>query len=354
MQVTDNNSENYVPQHRGIKTLATRQAAGGQAVRKAPVPEVAQAVMRGLPAELGEAVQQELADPHGGVRVPERMPKEHGLAPAASSPSPAHVAIAVEDLPSQGAFYHQVSHIHVRRFNLAEIREIGRSRALKSSRLLVSAVGRTIDFPVMNLTEGDYHYILHWHRLNSFKKMRGSIEFNCTDHAHLLAVNDKKAAIETIRNIDTNPRHVSLTPIKLDVQKLEPLLEEFHEMYGIYPYIERMEDIIEAGELDEAISDDLGMYLDYAAYLSPEIVAAQIEADPSLASKRLVLRAEYLRANEENFDGDFVHMLNTIKEAMEHGVEHRVRVTCAYCTAHELGGASAERLLQLDAASFLP
>lgn len=320
---SDNNGGSFVTENKGIKTL---------------VPRAAKA-------------QIEPAAPGAADEPQEQLPKSIKSAPMATqtaSPSADHTPLDVRDLPSQGLFYANVTHIHVRRLRLGEQRELSRSRALDNMRLEVNAIGRTIDFPVNNLTAGDYQYLLHWHRLNSFKKGKSIVNFYCTDPEHVKRVTEAKGKQEDLHTEDSNPQFVSLVNYSPKAEELNTAMEKFYDKYGVYTFVERVEDLVELAEMDDDQLADLGLYMEYASLLSPDLVAEQINADPKLASQRLQLRAKWMRDNEDSLDGDFIHDLEEIRELSAHGVDHNVKVVCKGC------GASAVKKLTVDAGSFLP
>lgn len=70
-------------------------------------------------------------------------------------------------LPSSGlAGYPNV--IHVRRFGFPDQARLKAAQHHRSTMLLCSAIGATIDIDPLKLTAGDFDYVLYWHRQNSY------------------------------------------------------------------------------------------------------------------------------------------------------------------------------------------
>lgn len=79
-------------------------------------------------------------------------------------------------LPSAGLAGYNPT-IFVRRFGLADLARLSAARAQESITLLSLAIGATLSMPVSLMTTDDFHFILYWHRKNSYLQMPWNVKW---------------------------------------------------------------------------------------------------------------------------------------------------------------------------------
>lgn len=277
------------------------------------------------------------------------------------------VTAAYEDisLPSEFASY-PWKDLQIRRFNIEELRAIVRSRTSGNLRHLIRAIDSTLSRPVTELTQGDFWYIMYWHRLNSYKKSPFVIEWVCTDPKHLEKVESGAAKGETLRNVLTvGKSNLDTQSIKLD--KYTAMRDALWAEYSVKVRPQYVVDFVSATDEDEE--------LEYARKLKKEEQATAAETGDVDTFLEELENAETLGADEDRgfiyryaalidpshgeslqervtyLDGQDPDLLVDLEDFLavsDHGVTESWKCICKEC------GASKVVKQSLDALTFLP
>lgn len=241
-----------------------------------------------------------------------------------------YYSLPVSQLPTKGAFYPDITHIRIKRFGITQISNLFKARKIGSLRLLVSTVDSSLDgFSAFNLTEGDFQYIIYWHRLNSYKKNPLVVDFTCDNVQHISEVINKQQPEETLNNtsiLNTS----SFKEDFIDESKLEEFIKKFYDTWGLYLFPPRMEDVLEVTEKIEN-GEELDILEDYAKYINPGHIKDKVNAKTS--NKKVHLRYELLKRLEKEgkVEPDTLWEIDEFMELCKHGVSEKVNVACKTC-----------------------
>ena len=270
-------------------------------------------------------------------------------------------------LPSEFVSY-DWKDIQVRRFNIEELRSIVRARTTGNLRHLVRAVDATLTRPVTELTQGDFWFIMYWHRINSYKKSPFVLDWTCTAKEHLEKIAQEMASPDSLRNLLTINKS-NLETVSIDVEAYGKLADDIESEYGVEVRPQNVVDFISALDEDEereflqkreqerakkrvgeAIEEaDVDLFLSQSeksetAGEEEDIAfmyryAALIDAPTSLKERVEILNAQ---------DPSLLTDLEAFLAVADHGVKESWKVTCKEC------GASKTIEQSLDALMFLP
>lgn len=277
--------------------------------------------------------------------------------------------VAHEDisLPSEFVAY-EWKDLQIRRFNIEEIRSIVRARTTGNLRHLVRAVDATLTHPVTDLTQGDFWYIMYWHRINSYKKSPFVLEWTCVDKDHLDRIGTGELKPETLKNVLTiNKSNLETTYIDKGayVAKADDIDRDYE--VGVQPQM--VVDFIAALEEDEErefvaqrdkerASKEVGAAIEAAdvdKFLeqSENVESLGEDEDTAFMYRYAALMASggTLKERVEQLNGqdpDLLTDLEAFLSVADHGVKESWKVTCKECSASKTIEQS------LDALMFLP
>jgi hypothetical protein len=264
--------------------------------------------------------------------------------------------------------------IHVRQLTRGEIKAIIRARASGSYRHLLQAIGQTLDVDPLQLTLGDFWYLMYWHRINSYKKSPFVVSWECKEEAHVkrteLDPEDEsgkylpKASLGNTLQINRS----NIKEITIDQEKYlaaaQHLFDEYNGMQVTPSTVGDFADMMEESEEEELKKqtkqhklgntepDDEDELMKLLYELQEEVADAEVKLFGyryaalvhRVHGDTLQERDDYL----DQFPPEVTDDLETFLQAAEHGVNEKFHVTCAGC------GASKEIQSSLDALAFLP
>lgn len=240
-------------------------------------------------------------------------------------------------LPSNFIDY-QFKSIHIKKFSIQDLLLIYESEQNDSTEEVVRAISNTLHgVNAMELTEGDFWFLMMWQRLNSYKRTPFVVKWYCKNHDHIHKVASDELTQETLYNEDLIQRN-KLEEIILDQEAIKKVYDYFITEYGIKLQIPKMRSIIER-ELEEDNSSEVES-IDKLKLLNKLAVYISDEHAISLQEKR-----DFLLSVK---DVDFICDLELVKNSFSHGVSESYSVSCKEC------GASQETKVSLDARRFLP
>lgn len=344
---------------------------------KAPTPQPQQAAQRPTaPAQRPQQpVRQQVAQTEQDEPeqpVAQTVSKNRPRLPLLSITGHRNVTAAYEDiwLPSEFVAY-PWKDLQIRRFNIEELRALIRARTSGNLRHLIRAVDGTLSRPITDLTQGDFWYIMYWHRLNSYKKSPFVIEWVCDHDDHLrkvggvdLAEGEAPLAPETLRNLLTVSKS-NLDTAAIDKDAYEKLREQILAEYGVHVRPQNVVDFISAVDEDEELEHErkLAREKQEAAVAAGDVDAFLADDDEEVGANEdrsfiyryaalidnqhgesLADRAEWLNSQEP----DLLVDLEDFLKVSDHGVTESWTVVCKECGAPKIVKQS------LDALTFLP
>lgn len=281
-----------------------------------------------------------------------------------------YVYIPASQLPSQGVFY-PYDDLSIRKMNYLDLKKMCRAQATKSFRTMVEVIAATVDRPVMQMTSGDFWYLMYWHRINSYLTSPMTIEYKCSNPEHLEAVEEGHAAKETL--VSLNPLTKTSVSVKQidDIEELTNFITTTKERFnGLMLYPPRVCDILESADLLDN-SEELQAIQEQIAAAGPVNVspalqlklAEQIEAkfdeewmhdsvsciSPKYGETLVERLAFFERFVEENGYGfELFEAIRDFTQLYDHGVKETVKSQCLHCKAP----VAAE--VATDALTFFP
>jgi hypothetical protein len=279
---------------------------------------------------------------------------------------PRAVTASYEDiwLPSEFVSY-PWKDLQIRRFNIEELRAMIRARTSGNLRHLIRAVDATLSRPITDMTQGDFWYIMYWHRLNSYKKSPFVIEWVCDHDDHLRKVGAGESAPETLRNLLTVSRS-NLDTVAIDKEQYAALQDKLFTEYGVRVRPQNIVDFISAVDEDEeleharklarekrqaAVEDgDVDAFLDeedeeeIGANEDRSFIYRYAALLDNQHGESLADRAAWLNTQEP----DLLVDLEDFLKVSDHGVTESWNVVCKECGAPKIVKQS------LDALTFLP
>lgn len=247
--------------------------------------------------------------------------------------------------------------MHVRRFSVDEALKIYDARAESSLRMLVEAVGATLDnFSVWDLTVGDFWFLMYWHRLHSYPKSPFIVNWTCGHEQHLQKVRNKELEVETL-NQEMVLRQSDLRISALNFEASEALHKAITDEYGVTVTVMRMGDFVRIVEMEDEDSeavrdteerDEEGKLLKKGKplYKPSDYLVARHAANLSrVHSESLDERIKALKALN---DVSLWKKLDEYLLVADHGVVETFKVKCKACSH------STEVEVALDAMTFLP
>lgn len=164
------------------------------------------------------------------------------------------ITSAFEDvwLPS-GFVPYEWKSLLIRRFTVGELSAIVRARTSGNMRHLIRAIDSTLSVPVTDLTQGDFWYIMYWHRLNSYKKSPFVIDWTCSAKKHLERVAAGEVEAQTLKNLVTVNRS-NLVENRLDEVEYKKWTDAIFETYQVHVTPHSLADFVSALDEDEELT----------------------------------------------------------------------------------------------------
>ncbi len=238
-------------------------------------------------------------------------------------------------LPSKCAVYKEGS-VAIRPFTAFEVQKIHRAIVEKSLRHEVDAIGACLSMSAYDLTLGDFHWILYWEKINSYKRTPMTFSWKCTDIDHITKVGTGVLADSTLNNVHT------LTNSDLQEQPLnegaaDAFAKEFFSNYGLYLDLPRMSDIIEDEEDTDTDSDN-AWFSKYASHINRLHYGATLKT-----------RRQYFKGwLNDHSDPDIIEELEHWIKLVEHDVVETIPTVCKEC------GAKGRVTMSISPLNFLP
>lgn len=369
--------ENFVAP---VKTVVPAEVA-----KTAKSPQRAQIMERATPAPTVSVEQKPAVLDHESDTVEQSQPNTPHFNNERSAVK-THVAQKVHRLPLTIDFNRQctVAHedislpsefvsydwndIQIRRFNIEELRSIVRARTTGNLRHLVRAVDATLTRPVTDLTQGDFWYIMYWHRINSYKKSPFVLEWTCVDQEHINKIGTGELKPESLKNVLTINKS-NLETVYIDKAKYETMADAIDRDYAVEVQPQTMVDFIAALEEDEerefvaqrekarlaasvveaVAAADVDSFLEQnekTEALGDDEDTAFMYRYAALLKSKGGLKDRVEQLNEQ--DPDLLTDLEAFLAVSDHGVKESWKVTCKECSASKTIEQS------LDALMFLP
>lgn len=258
-------------------------------------------------------------------------------------------------LPSKCLFYGFTDNsIGVRRFNNDDVCKIYDARADKSMRMLVEAVGATLDrFSVWDLTVGDFWFLMYWHRINSYPKNPFIVNWTCVSDEHLELIRQNKQEIKSLEQ-EMMLKRSDLQTVELEEKSLLEQIGRIHHEFGVSATLMRMGDYVRIIEMEE--ENDAARAHNVTAGKTLEKVTVPYKASDfllarhasNLSTKHGLTLADRMAALHTLADFSLWPQLDKLVTLGDHGVVEKYHVGCKVC------GAKAEVEVALDALTFLP
>lgn len=242
-----------------------------------------------------------------------------------------------EELPSKFAFYDYES-LSIRPFTLMELKKLYRAYTTSNFKDIVDVIGATIDRNVLDLTVGDFWFMMYWQRLNSYKKSPMTIPWDCESNDHVLDVELERKTAESLHNVIVVNK-TSIKVIDFNVQSVVDEVERIYKEYGIYLFPGTIRDVVSMIKLASKVEPDDDWIAKYATNISQK-------HGVSIQDRMSFL--EGLSDREDINAIDFIFEIEAFAKIVEHGVRETIQSTCKEC------GADREITLSLDAHSFFP
>ncbi len=241
------------------------------------------------------------------------------------------------ELPSKFIFYNFDS-LSIRTLTLGELKKIYRSHTTRSLRDLVEAIGLTIDVPAMDLTVGDFWYLMYWQRLNSYKKSPLNVNYVCDNPDHTLMVRKQQLPESSLEHSQIVSKSDLVVDIisEDDFAVIEALINQARADYNLYLFPQTMRDVVESTEMmveEKFQTEDMWLIK----------LASNISRD---YGKTLADRMKFLETTDQL--PDLAVDIQKFQTACNHGVQEKVLVSCKEC------GASKDVVLSIDALTFFP
>lgn len=263
------------------------------------------------------------------------------------------------DLPSKFNFY-DFKTLHIRHFVVQDLLAIYDARVKESFRGLVDVISATLlNHSALELTLEDFWYILYWHRINSYRKTKFTLEWECTEEKHLAWIANGKPVVnadgvkdlqiidpDSVRNSEIVSKS-NLKVVDVNLDKVNAIAEQIKLDYGldVVPvkmgvYVQFLEEQEEQealikraqeGETVELKPDSEAMLSRYAMVVDH--------------GSTLVERRELLKSLE---DPEIFMDIEEFLAVLNYGVTEKFNVKCKVC------GASKEVTNSIDALVFLP
>ena len=273
------------------------------------------------------------------------------------NPNPSTSANGVEilDAPSMYLFYSTDS-IGVRDLRFEEFIPLGAAQARLDARSIAEVGTATVtNYPGMELTFGDYQFLMWYHRTKLMKPH--TVQWTCNHAKHVKGIETGEYAQDSQNNVSSIKRP------KLKVQKLDvPTLKEdqdFKDLHalGFHVTAPTIESVITSIEERDDYLDDIdaedpkaiekaSKERDALVHLNKYVVLLGTQHGDSLSKRR-----DWLLDWFQKYDGDHwsvMYKLSTMEKALNHGVESHIDATCEIC------GEAAEIEIPFLPASFLP
>lgn len=254
----------------------------------------------------------------------------------------------------------------IRPFTVKEMRLVSKAAVLKETTHLLRAIDLVIDQDVLDLSIGDYYYILMWLRIHSMPKTPYIVEWHCPDYVWVEkesrrrlfkddpATAEIRAALDADRLlVEQKLKALENTQIGKthEIEKCTTHNSEIIHMtdvkiISLEDHFEALPDPRDAGVVTDDVEFDFPRvrHLDeiQEALKEPElrmlVGPAQWIKGPTLAEKIAILERQ---PNLDLFD-----MASGLNEQVVHGIRETAKLTCRGCAT------SLNHVLALDALSF--
>lgn len=237
-------------------------------------------------------------------------------------------------MPSKLALYDKKT-LAVRPFSGHEIQKMHRAIVEQAFRHEVDAMGACITMSPYDLTVGDFHWLMYWQRVNSYKKVPHTIPWRCVDVTHVAAVGEGKKNADTLDNefVMTNS---SLQEVPLKVEEANEFARNFFANYGLYLDVARVGDLVEDEEGEQ--NSENAWYNKYASHINRKHYGSTI------AERRAYFKGWLT----DHPDPEILDELEDWIELVEHDVKEIAETTCKEC------GATEKITLLISPLNFLP
>jgi hypothetical protein len=230
--------------------------------------------------------------------------------------------------------FYDFTALSVRPLNALDLGKLTRSVKEQSTRLQIDVMSACMSESGYELSVPDYHYVLCWQRLNSFKKKPITAGFTCTDENHNKRVEEGELAEITLNNSVS----VEITDLKykeLDLESCKSFMTNFFESTGIVLSIHRVADLIELEELDVPEDEQwLSIYANHISHKHHGVTLAE--------------RRAFLLTKLEELPPDVIDQMDEwINEVADHGVYSYIVQPCKEC------GSKHDVRLVIDLNTFL-
>jgi hypothetical protein len=226
----------------------------------------------------------------------------------------------IGNMPSN-FFPYTFKNLFIRPFTVKELKLVSKAGVMKDDDYLIRAVDMCISEDVLDLTQGDYYYVLMWLRINSSPKTPYAVTWKCPESyyqnkttgdiikndktfAHPLPEDADKFKIVKCDTSNTEMVHMTtLNIIQLPEDNWEPLAAEFD-----FPRVRQIKEVKELLEDPE---------------LRLLLPAAQWVRGATIADK--------IKFLEEQPNSDMLMEALALENSLVHGIEETCTLHCRTC-----------------------
>jgi hypothetical protein len=307
--------------------------------------------------------------------TPRKTVGAQGATPIVNKVDSKYITVPAETLPSLGVFY-PWDNFQIRKFNLMDIKKIGKANNIRNLGILVEALDSTVEgCSVSEFTVPDFWYLMYWHRINSYLSSPMIVNWDCMDDDHIRRTHLDPTDPEYLEPVTLSNAYTvtssSIEDVKISNQEeIAKLLQETMDTYGVLLTAPRIGDLVESMAILERITD-----LENTVLQSVDLTRDRIDVNPTLIAKisskvvefkdeewynnlasmiekpgySLEQKREYLdELAAEGYGADLVLQFSKFEHLIDHGIKEVVTTKCAGC------GVQTESNLSVDTFTFFP
>lgn len=244
---------------------------------------------------------------------------------------------AIGELPSHYHYY-QFKELKIRPLAYIDLVHIAQAQKLKREDLILDVVQSCIDQPLADLTFGDFMFVFHWLRMNSYTKTPQIITWNCLECEKRWRIKHNEwrpyEELGTVQQRDLDEARGAMQRLvgmsAANIQDIDPLVPLAPETD-----VPRMRNYLEYDLFRQKYQDDAA-FANIALYIEGRTLAEKFARLESSQSMQLWEDARQLAS-----------------AIGDHGVTNYVNVTCFKPTAKGECGAKTTRYLAVKLLTFL-